>query len=131
MNTVSRDHVAIVESFYQRLTTGDVAGALANFHRDSEIDEPDALPSDDAPVSALPPPPEADDEPESVSADATPCPAKIAAPIPRATAKLPTRPTYVEAPIAFLLGLETTCPGTLAWSHLRLGCDSANVHVFT
>lgn len=44
MNTVSRDHVAIVESFYQRLTTGDVAGALANFHRDSEIDEPDGLP---------------------------------------------------------------------------------------
>ncbi|ORX15458.1 hypothetical protein AWC31_23010 [Mycolicibacterium wolinskyi] len=33
-----------------------------------------------------------------VSAQAVPCPAKIAAPTPSATARPPTRPTYLDAP---------------------------------
>jgi hypothetical protein len=41
------------------------------------------------------------DEPSAVSAEAVDCPAKIAAPIPRATARPPTRPTYRPADTSF------------------------------
>ena len=44
--------------------------------------------------------PDDEDSPDAVSAHATPCPAKTAAPTPRATASPPTRPMYLEAPIA-------------------------------
>jgi hypothetical protein len=46
--------------------------------------------------------PEDEDSPDAVSAHATPCPLKTAAPTPRATASPPTRPMYLEAPISFL-----------------------------
>ena len=42
-------------------------------------------------------------EPAGVSADATPCPTKTAAPIPRATANPPIRPTYAPAPMAICI----------------------------
>jgi hypothetical protein len=43
--------------------------------------------------------PDDEDSPDAVSAHATPCPAKTAAPTPRATASPPTRPIYLEAPM--------------------------------
>ena len=43
-----------------------------------------------------------EDVPE-VSANATPCPAKIAAPIPSATANPPIRPTYTPAPMTMCI----------------------------
>jgi hypothetical protein len=46
-----------------------------------------------------------DSDPDALdrSADATPCPTKTAAPIPRATASAPMRPTYAPAPMFMCL----------------------------
>jgi hypothetical protein len=47
-----------------------------------------------------------DEDPSDVgSADAIPCPVKTAAPTPKATASPPTRPIYLEAPMA-----SSCCP---------------------
>jgi hypothetical protein len=82
-----------------------------------EISAPDDEAADDCDVSEVADPPLAvllpaeaelddesdpdDEDPSDVgSAHATPCPAKTAAPTPRATASPPTRPIYRAAPIA-------------------------------
>jgi hypothetical protein len=58
------------------------------FDPDEPVDEaPDAVDDDPDPVVA------------PVSADATPCPTRTAAPIPSAAASPPIRPTYAPAPM--------------------------------
>jgi len=55
----------------------------------------------DEPVDEAPDPVDDDPDPDvaPVSADATPCPTRTAAPIPRATASPPIRPTHAAAPM--------------------------------
>jgi hypothetical protein len=84
---------------------------------DSELDDPllvAPLPADAALDDESDP--EDEDSPDAVSADATPYPVKTAAPTPRATASPPTRPIYLEAPIASSRGrqVQTSTRDTVA-----------------